>query len=146
MSRKLLVALVFLLPCHAQDPIHNLIAKYAAAVSAADTNLAAQVWETSPDVSMIHPLGSAHGWNQVKGFYSEIMAGMFTERKLAPRDIVVHSYRDAAWAEFNWHFTARQKKDGAVVESDGRETQIYRKAGGAWKLVHVHYSAVLPQP
>jgi ketosteroid isomerase-like protein len=67
---------------------------------------------------------------------------MFSERKLSPRDIQVHVNGDSAWSEFYWHFTATRKKDGAHVQSDGRETQIYRKAGNRWLLVHVHYSAM----
>ena len=74
------------------------------------------------------------------------MGGMFKDRKLTPRDIKVHVDRDAAWSEFNWHFTATQRKDGAVVQTDGRETQIYRKRGARWVLVHVHYSEMLKRP
>jgi ketosteroid isomerase-like protein len=54
----------------------------------------------------------------------------------------VHVYGEAAWSESNWHFTATQRKDGAVVQTDGRETQIYRKTGNRWVLVHADYSAV----
>jgi uncharacterized protein (TIGR02246 family) len=147
MSSRLVLALFLLLPCWSQhgplteaDRIRQLIASYAAAVDAADIKLAAQVWDNSPDVSFIHPLGQAHGWDEVKGFLTDIMGGMFSERKLTPREIKVHVYGDSAWSEFDWHFTATQKKDGARVQSDGRETQIYRKAGRQWVLVHVHYS------
>lgn len=137
------------MPCWSQpqpEPdfarIKQLIANYAAAADAADVKLAAQVWDSSPEVSFIHPLGHAHGWNEVKGFYTDILGGMFSDRKLTPRDIHVHVYGDFAWSEFDWHFTATQKKDGARVQSDGRETQIYRKAGDDWVLVPVHYSAM----
>jgi uncharacterized protein (TIGR02246 family) len=146
-SPRLVVPLLLLLPCWPQrdprteaDHIRQLIANYAAAVDAADIKLAAQVWDNSPDVSFIHPLGQAHGWDEVKGFFTDVMGGMFSERKLTPREIKVHVYGDSAWSEFNWHFTATQKKDGAKVQSDGRETQIYRKNGNRWALVHVHYS------
>jgi uncharacterized protein (TIGR02246 family) len=145
---KFLIALVLVLSCRAQghtlteaDHIRQLIANYAAAVDAADVKLAAQVWDNSPDISFTHPLGQAHGWEEVKKFFTDIMGGMFSERKLTPRDIRVHVYRDSAWSEFNWHFTATQK-DGANVQTDGRETQIYRKAANRWVLVHVHYSAM----
>lgn len=120
--------------------IRQLIANYAAAVDAADVKLAAQVWDNSSEVSFIHPLGHAHGWDEVKRFFTDIMGSMFSDRKLTPRDIKVHVYGDSAWSEFYWHFTATQKRDGARVQSDGRETQIYRKAGNRWVLVHVHYS------
>jgi ketosteroid isomerase-like protein len=122
------------------DRIRDLIARYAAAVDAADVKLAGQVWENSADVSFIHPLGHAHGWDEVKGFFTDVMGRMFSERKLTPRDIHVHVYGDSAWAEFNWHFTATQRKDGARVQTDGRETQVYRKSGDRRALVHVHYS------
>lgn len=147
-SLKPVVALLVLVPCWSQQEpaadvasIKQLIANYAAAADAADVNLAAQVWDRSPEVSFIHPLGRARGWEEVKGFYTDILGGMFSDRKLTPRDIQVHVYGDSAWSEFNWHFTATQKRDGARVASDGRETQIYRKDGGHWLLVHVHYSA-----
>ena len=140
---------LLLLPCWPQqhaatdaERIRKLVAEYAAAVDAASANAAAQVWDTSPDVSFIHPLGHAHGWGEVKAFFTDVMGGMFSDRKLTPRDIKVHVYWDSAWSEFYWHFTATQKKDGAQVQTDGRETQIYRKAGNRWVLVHVHYSAM----
>src|ERR1051325_7487161 len=142
-SPRLVVALLFLVACWPQTQpetesarIKQLIANYATAVDTADVNLAAKVWDNSPEVSFIHPLGNAHGLDEVKRFFTDIMGGMFSDRKLTPRDIKVHVYGDSAWSEFNWHFTATQKKDGARVETDGRETQIYRKAGKAWVLVH----------
>ena len=146
-SPRLIVVLILLVPCWSQRQpdaevaqITQLIANYAAAVDAADVKLAGQVWENSPEVSFIHPLGHAHGWDEVKGFFTDIMGAMFSDRKLTPRDIKVQVYGNSAWSEFYWHFTAKQKTDGARVQTDGRETQIYRKAGNRWVLVHVHYS------
>ena len=151
MAVRLAFLFLLVLTCQAQQraptdagSIRELIANYAAAVNAADVNLAGQVWDNSPDVSFIHPLGRAQGWEEVKKFFTDIMGGMFSERKLTPRDIRVHVYGDSAWSDFNWHFTATQKKDGTRAESDGRETQIYRKTGKRWVLVHVHYSAAPP--
>ena len=152
MNFRLFPAFLFLLlPCLSQPGpptdagrIRQLIADYAAAVDAADINLAAKVWDTSPEVSFIHPLGHAHGWDEVKLVFTDIMGGMFSERKLTPRDIQVHVYGDAAWSEYYWHFTATQRKDGLKIQTDGRETQIYRKNGNRWLLVHVHYSAMPP--
>jgi len=146
---RLAFTLLLILPCWSQSPpdrIRQLITNYAAAVDAADIKLAAQVWDTSPEVTFIHPLGEAHGWTEVQTFLTDIMGAMFTDRKLTLRDIKVHVYGEAAWSEFNWHFTATQRKDGAVVQTDGRETQIYRKRGGRWVLVHVHYSEMPPKP
>jgi ketosteroid isomerase-like protein len=128
----------------AKDAIRQQIAKYTAALDAADVNLAAQVWRTSEDVSFIHPAGHAHGWEEVKGIYN-FFGSFFSERKLTVRDVVIHVNGDTAWAEFYWRFVAKSK-DGSPIQTDGRETQIYEKSANRWQLVHVHYSGPATQP
>src|SRR6266536_1050657 len=125
------------------EEINSLIAKYAQAVDAADTKLASEVWADSSDVSFIHPLGHEHGWEAVKtNVFERLMGEMFSERSLKVKDLHVHAYEDAAWAEFYWDFAAKLRKDGTTIETHGRETQIYRKMGERWRLVHVHYSGM----
>lgn len=117
------------------------IARYAKSVDDLDLNLAAQVWWDSPEVSFIHPLGHDHGFDEIKqDIYTKIMGGQFSERHLSPRDIVIHLYGDSAVAEFYWDFHATMKKDGSPVTTHGRESQIYERKLGGWRLVHVHYS------
>jgi ketosteroid isomerase-like protein len=70
------------------------------------------------------------------------MGQMFSERKLTVKDLAIHSYGQSAWAEFYWDFSAKLRKDGSSVATHGRETQVYRKIDGAWRLVHVHYSGM----
>jgi len=53
----------------AGDAIRQQIARYTAALDAADIDLASQVWQTSAEVSFIHPAGHAHGWEEVKEIY-----------------------------------------------------------------------------
>jgi len=150
------IAIVFWLSClgcgdkaaglkAAQDGIRQQIGIYTSALDKADAGLAAQVWRTSPDVSFIHPAGHGHGWEEVKGFYN-FFSSAFSERKLTARDITVHVNGDTAWAEFYWHFKAKQTKDGSAVETDGRETQIYVRADDRWQLVHAHYSSPVVPP
>jgi ketosteroid isomerase-like protein len=130
----------------AADAIRQQITKYLEALNAADIGLASQVWETSRDISFINPAVHSHGWDEVKGVY-QYFGSAFSERKLTARDISVHVYGDSAWAEFTWHFDAKQKDNGAAVQTDGRETQVYRKLdGNRWALVHVHYSNMLATP
>lgn len=128
------------------DAIQALIAKYAAGVNAepVDMKLLSEVWDHSPDVSLINPETYEHGWEQIKqNFYEKTMQDRFAERKLTVRDIQVHTYGDSAWAEFHWHFAAKLRQGGSAVQANGMETQIYRKVSGeGWKLVHVHYSAL----
>ena len=121
--------------------IRHLIVEYAASVGAANTEQAAQIWSHSPEVSFIHPLGEEHGFDQIKeNVYTRLMGQTFMERSLQIRDISVHVYGKAAWAEFNWDFHAKFRKDGSPLTTHGRESQFYRKEKDGWKLVHVHYS------
>ena len=125
------------------DALGRIIAKYAKSVDDADTTLASQIWWDSPEVSFIHPLGHEHGFEQIKqNVYERLMGGTFSERKLTPRDITIHVFGDAAWAEFYWDFNAKFRKDGQSIATHGRETQIYRKIEGRWRITHVHYSAM----
>jgi ketosteroid isomerase-like protein len=125
------------------DQIRSTIAKYAKSIDDADTTLASQIWSDSPEVSFIHPLGHEHGLAQIEqNVYKHLMGETFSGRKLTPRDISVHVYGDAAWAEFYWDFAAKFRKDASPITTHGRETQIYRKQQGVWRLVHVHYSGM----
>ncbi len=125
------------------DAIRGLIAKYARSIDGADTALAAEVWSRSPDVSFIHPRGHERGWEEIKrNFYENTMGAMFTDRKLTPKDVAVHVLGDAAYAEFYWGFSAKFKENGQPIKTNGRETQVFLKADGRWKLVHVHYSGM----
>jgi len=130
------------------ETIKGQIAKYLAAVNAADSNMGGEVWLNSPDVSFIWPLGHEHGWDRLKSVYG-FFGKNFSDRKLTAHDISVHVMGDSAWAEFYWHFDAKQNSDGSPVSTDGRETQIYRRVEpNRWALVHAHYSALptVPDP
>ncbi len=124
-----------------------LIDKYAEAATRADTGLAAEVWATDADVTLIHPKGFERGWQQVRtNVYEKLMGAALTDRKLAVHDVTVHVLGEMAWAEFQWDFSAIRRSDGAPVKTRGRETQIYRKTARGWRLVHVHYSGAPDGP
>lgn len=123
--------------------IRSLLATYVESVNAADTLLASTIWADSPDVSFIHPRGHERGWDAVKTqFYEGTMGQFFQDRKLVTKDLAIHCYGETAWAEFYWDFTAKMRADGRPIETHGRETQIYRRLNGEWRLVHVHYSGM----
>ncbi|HVN21016.1 MAG TPA: nuclear transport factor 2 family protein, partial [Dongiaceae bacterium] len=125
------------------DEIRQRVFDYARSVDAADSTLAAQLWLDSPDVSFIHPLGHEHGFKQIQqNVYQKLMGETFSERKLSPHDISVHIFRNCAWVEFYWDFSAKFRKDGSAVTTHGRETQVYWKTKQGWRLVHVHYSGM----
>jgi ketosteroid isomerase-like protein len=123
--------------------IQTLIAAYARSIDTVDTSLASTIWADIPDVSFIHPRGHQHGWQSIKaGVYEQAMGQTFSERRLTVKDAAIHCHGDSAWAEFYWDFAGKLRKDGSPIATHGRETQVYWKLGGTWRLVHVHYSGM----
>jgi ketosteroid isomerase-like protein len=123
--------------------LRDLVVTYARSIDSADTKLAERIFSAAPEVTFIHPRGEEHGRDQIEAdLYNNLMGGTFSERKLTPKDIAVHVYGDTAWSEFRWDFVAKIRKDGSAFHSQGRETQIYHREGGRWRIVHVHYSGV----
>ncbi|MBV9341446.1 MAG: nuclear transport factor 2 family protein, partial [Acidobacteria bacterium] len=91
----------------------------------------------------IHPLGHEHGFDQIKqNVYKHLMGDTFSERRLTPRDIAIHVHGQSAWVEFYWDFVAKLRKNGSLITTHGRETQVYWKMPSGWRLVHVHYSGM----
>jgi hypothetical protein len=87
-------------------------------------------------------VGRWHGVEEIMRFYRHDMGDNYSSRNLNVKDISVRVYTDAAWAEFNWDFSATRRKEGSSVSFRGMETQIYQKNRDSWCLVHVHYSAL----
>ncbi|MGB8847004.1 MAG: nuclear transport factor 2 family protein [Terracidiphilus sp.] len=123
-----------------EEQIRAILQKYAISVNNADVALASEIWSHDPDVTFIHPLGTEHGFKQIADdVYIGIMGNMFSKRELVLPDPVIHVYGDASWSEMTWTFHAI-KKDGSAVTTEGRETQVYHKENGYWRIVLVHYS------
>jgi ketosteroid isomerase-like protein len=120
--------------------ISGILHKYATSVDNADVALASEIWSHDPGVTFIFPLGTAHGFQQiVDKVYIGAMRNMFSKRQLILHQPVIHIYADAAWSEMTWTFHATMK-DGSAITTEGRETQVYHKEQGIWRIVHVHYS------
>ncbi|MEY3052187.1 MAG: hypothetical protein RLY31_1972 [Bacteroidota bacterium] len=135
----------WLLPAQAttvQDgTLSAFVERYAASIDAADTAMARRLWADSPDISFIHPRGTAYGWEGIVGVY-RMFADRFARRHLQPRNLKVSESGDAAWLTFEWVFDAVFRDNGAPLQTRGRETQVLRKVGGEWRLLHIHYSGM----
>jgi ketosteroid isomerase-like protein len=124
-----------------EEQIREVLQKYATSVDNADVDLASEIWSHDPGVTFVYPLGTAHGFQQIADqVYIGAMRNMFSKRELILHQPAVHVYVDAAWSEMTWTFHAT-KKDGSAMTTEGRETQVYHKERGAWRIVLVHYSA-----
>jgi ketosteroid isomerase-like protein len=125
-----------------ENEIKQMIDMYSKAADEADPSVASHVWCDSSEDSLINPIGRWHGVEQIMGFYRHEMGDTYSARNLRISDISVRVYTDAAWAEFNWDFAAKLRKDGSAASFRGMETQVYRKSHNGWCWVHVHYSAL----
>jgi ketosteroid isomerase-like protein len=123
-----------------EDQITELLHKYETSIDNADITLASEIWSHDPGVTFIYPLGTARGLQQIEDeVYAGRMGKTFSRRDLVMHDPAVHVYGDAAWSEMTWTFHATMK-NGSAVTTEGRETQVYHKENGVWRIVHVHYS------
>jgi len=123
-----------------EELLHQLLNSYTRSIDTLDLTLADRIWSHAPEVSFIHPRGTEKGFDQIiKNFYKATM-GTFSERELLLENPVVHVYGDSAWSEMTWTFHATVKDGGPKITTTGRETQLYHKEDGVWKIVHIHYS------
>ena len=121
--------------------IEQLLETYVESVNKADVTLAATIWQTDSKAMFIHPRGTERGWHEASAnFYGKTMGETFTKRDLRLKDVSIDIYGDTALAVFFWDFHATVREDGSPLETHGRETQVLRKLGGQWRIVHVHYS------
>lgn len=144
MSRTLLMCVALMAascsrPADDERAIREQVGNYTRALDTGDVGLASRVWWDTKDVSAITPMGHSHGWDEVKGLY-RFFNDNFTDRHLQARDIAVHLMGDTAWVEYNWRFDARSKANGMAIHSEGRESEVFRRIDGNWRIVHVHYS------
>ena len=146
---KLVITLVFALLVHCtasadmKEDIEKLVDDYAKSVNSLDMELAASIWSQSDEVTFIQPRGHQKGWEDVRNnFYLGAMNN-FSKRELKVKNLVIRELSDnSAWGEFYWEFNATFKKDGKPLKSEGRETQVWKKENGAWRIVHIHYSSM----
>jgi ketosteroid isomerase-like protein len=125
-----------------EKDLRELVNSYVKAVEELDLELAKSIWSQDEKISFIHPKGHQKSWKEIReGFYLGAM-GSFGERKLAVKDLEIHILDDVtAWGVFYWEFNATFK-DGKKITTKGRETQVWKKEDGGWKIVHVHYSGM----
>jgi SnoaL-like domain len=55
-------------------------------------------------------------------------------------NLEIHLEHDFAWAVANTRVKGKVRKSGTVFDKAGYQTFLFRKVGGAWKVVHTHSS------
>lgn len=96
----------------------------------------AQVWSHASQVTAMHPIGGrTTGWDAVRDSFDQV-AGLAKDAKIGLKDQYIQVIGDVAYelgVEFGTFMMA-----GHEVDLEHRVTNIYRREGGAWKVVHHH--------
>jgi ketosteroid isomerase-like protein len=96
----------------------------------------ADAWSNNGSVTAMHPIGGREvGWDAVGGSFNQV-AGLAAEGKIELKDQLIHELGDAAY-EVGIE-KAQFKLAGQEIKSEHRVTNIYKKDGGTWKMVHHH--------
>jgi ketosteroid isomerase-like protein len=120
---------------------NSLVALYVQSIDQADTILASNIWAPTAEISFINPAGTEYGWDGVKNIY-KMFKDNFSARKLSFYNLKFTYYGNVSWLTFYWIFDGTLKMNNNPVQTRGRETQIWKKVNGEWRLVHVHYSGM----
>lgn len=124
--------------------IQQLFDKYLQSVKTADVKLGSEIWLQGPDILVVTPFGRFQGWDGVReGLYVNFLQKAFAERDLQPSQLSIRVARDAAWAVFDWTFTAKLA-NGQPITSKGWESHGYQRTEQGWRIVHLHYSVPPP--
>jgi|SRR5215472_82204 len=95
------------------------------------------IWSHSPDVSDFSPDGGeVFGWNSIHDHIRNV-ARLYPEGNVHAENVRVVVDGDIAYSVVTETGQVRSP-DGPMVKFNHRATNIFRREGGAWKLVHHH--------
>ncbi len=101
-----------------------------------DARPMAEVWSSGPDVTALHPNGGRLvGWDEVRTSIEQV-AHAATDGDVRLEDQMIRVVGDVAY-ELGVE-QGQCKLGGQNVTLEHRVTNIYRRQGGGWKLVHHH--------
>jgi ketosteroid isomerase-like protein len=101
-----------------------------------DAGFLADIWFPGADATTMHPIGGREvGWGKVQESFQQV-AQVASEGRIRLDDQIIRVIGDLAY-ELGVE-RGSFKLVGQLVTIDGRVTNIYRREGGKWKIVHHH--------
>ncbi len=96
----------------------------------------ADVWSHGTDVTAMHPIGGREvGWEAVRSSFEQV-AQLASEGKVELRDQMIQVVGDMAY-EIGVE-RGEMVLAGRELSMEHRVTNVYRRMGGTWKVVHHH--------
>jgi ketosteroid isomerase-like protein len=122
-----------------QDEIRSASDRFYAALNglaAGDANQFSDVWSHGEGVTTMHPIGGEQvGWSDVRQSFEQV-AGLASGGHVELADRRIYAGEDLAY-ELGYE-RGQMTIAGESVSIDHRVTNIYRREGGQWKMVHHH--------
>ncbi len=122
-----------------KEALRERMNDYLNMVSNLDEKISEGLWAKSGDVSIITPRGHFFGTKSIMNDFLKKTFSKFQYRKLSSLSEVINVYGDSANIQLYWMFDTIDAK-GKKNQGRGRESLIFAKENGEWRLVHVHYS------
>lgn len=100
-----------------------------------------RIWSHTDEVSIMHPIGGRqHGWSAVAKSWTRV-AQIASEGHVEMVDRVIQVFGDVAFE--TGVEQGRSRLAGQQITFEHRVTNIYRREGAEWKIVH-HHADVSP--
>jgi ketosteroid isomerase-like protein len=101
-----------------------------------------EVWSHGSDVTAMHPLGGREtGWEEVRASWEQV-AQAFSDGQVSLDGLMIVPLSDDVVYTLGTE-NGQAKFGDETVGIDWRATNIYRREGGEWKMVH-HHTDVSP--
>ena len=123
----------------AEDEVRQASLRFYAALNSmanGDAGPMSAVWAHDEDVTTLHPIGQREvGWEQVRPVWEQV-ATICSEGQVRVREQLIRVGTDLAYevAVEEGEITMA----GERVSFNERVTNIYRRVGGEWQIVHHH--------
>lgn len=131
------------LPDPQKEAVRARVEDYFNMVSNLDEEIAKGLWASKGDISIITPRSQFFGIDNIMNDFLIKTFSSMQYRKLHSLSEMINIYGDSANVQLYWVFDTVDSS-GEKHQTRGRETLIFEKLDGQWRLVHVHYSR-MPQ-
>jgi ketosteroid isomerase-like protein len=123
-----------------EDEVRAASNKFYAALNKmanGDAGPMAEIWSHGDTVTTMHPIGDRQvGWDQVRGSWEQV-AQIATDGEVRLDDQIIQVANDMAY-ELGIERGHLKIAGDEVHSIDDRVTNVYRREGGEWKIVHHH--------
>jgi ketosteroid isomerase-like protein len=122
-----------------ENKVREASAQFYAALNSmlnGDAGPLSDIWSHGRKVTTMHPIGGREvGWDEVEGPWAQV-AGLSSAGQVELADQLIRVSGDMAYELGTERGQATMA--GEQVSIEQRVTNIYRRKGGSWKIVHHH--------